>query len=100
MRKSCQDLAKWGKVAILIAHWEKDTNQQSWGKVTQGREGDWARYARDMDESGTKVFSISSPMLLKRKSVSDLGVNTSLQTGKGIYFNGEINFMSKEKGWD
>ena len=60
----------------------------------------WGRYGRDMDKSGTKVFSISSPMLPKRKSVSDLGVNTSLQTGKGIYFNGEINFMSKEKGWD
>ena len=55
-------------------------------KVTK-IERDWARYARDMDES---VFSISSPTPPKRKSV--LGVNTSLQKGKCIYF------MSQEKG--
>ena len=45
-----------------------------------------------MPEIWTKVFSISSPTLPKRKSVSDLGVNTSLQKGKCIYF------MSQEKG--
>ena len=86
MRKSCQDLAKWGKVAILIAHWEKDTNQQSWGKVTQGREGDWARYARDMDESGTKVFSISGPTPHKRKISLRLGCKYVSSKGKMYLF--------------
>ena len=61
------------------------------GKVTR-IERDWARYARDMDKSGTKVFSISTPTPPRRKSASDLGVNTPLEKGKRIYF------MWQEKG--